>query len=173
MIAIGFRAHPKRVYYAVIAQEDEAQVVRSVSAVVVPAALHAPEQLRFVRTTLLDIIAEYRADCAGIRTTEPIVSRPNTLRLALEGVIQELIASGAVATYFAGPIATIAGLLQIKPRAQVKKYIAGVQNYPGTVRWGEYSTEEREALLAALAALRVPSPRFVPLLAAEASNPIE
>lgn len=164
MISIGLRASPQAVHYAVVVREDDARLVREVSAVVVPAALHAPEQLAFIRTTLLDIIAEYRADCAGIRTTEPI-AQPNVLRVNIEGVIQELLASGAVATYFAGPIATMAGLLKINPRSRVKKFVSGEENYPDTTSWAKYSPEQREALLASLAAMEVRAPRFVPLLA--------
>lgn len=164
MISIGLRASPQAVHYAVVVREGDAQLVREVSAVVVPAALQAPEQLAFIRTTLLDIMAEYRADCAGIRTTEPI-ARPNSLRLNIEGVIQELIASGAVATHFAGPIAKMAGLLKIVPRSRVKKLVNGEEHYPGTTNWAKYSAEQREALLAAVAAMEVRAPRFVPLLA--------
>lgn len=164
MIGIGFRAHPQHVCFAVVLQDGGGYILRNVSEVVVSTALHTPEQLRFLRTTLLDVIAEYQATCAGIRTAEPVAQKPNILRLNIEGVIQELIASGAVATYFAGPIAKIAGLLRIEPRTRVKGLIDGSEDYPGIENWSKFKSEEREALLAALAALRIPRPRFVPLV---------
>jgi hypothetical protein len=170
MISIGFRASPDAVHYAVLAQEADAVVVRNVSLVVVPAALHAPEQLRFIRITLLDVIADYRADRAGIRTTEPISKGVSVARLNIEGVIQELLASGATPTYFAGPIAKIAGLLKLKP-ALVKQYMQGTETYPGSGQWSKYSTEGREAVLAARAALAVPAPRFVSLAEEDAAGP--
>lgn len=162
MISIGFRASPDAVHYAVLAQEEDAVVVRNVSLIVVPAALHVPEQLRFIRTTLLDVIADYRADRAGIRTAEPIARGLGAARLNIEGVIQELLASGETSTYFAGPIAKIAGLLKLKP-SLVKNYMKGSETYPGSGQWAEYSVEGREAVLAARAALAVPAPRFVSL----------
>lgn len=166
MISIGFRASPDAVHYAVVAEEADASLVRTVSAVVMPLALHLPEQLAFMRTTLLDVIGEYGADCAGIRTTEPIV-KPHVVRTSMEGVIQELLASGAVATYCAGPIATIRGLLKIKPAGTVLEYIKGEKEYPGTTNWSKYKSEQREAILIAMSALRVRAPRYVPLVASE------
>jgi hypothetical protein len=167
MVSIGFRASPEAVHYAVVASEEDAHLVRTVSSVVMPLALHLPEQLAFLRTTLLDIIGEYGADCAGIRTTEPIVT-PHVVRTSIEGVIQELLASGAVARYCAGPIATIRRLLQVEPAGAVLEYIKGEQEYPGTTQWHTYKPEQREAILIAMAALQVRVPRYVPLLAAEA-----
>jgi hypothetical protein len=116
----------------------------------------------------LDIIGEYNISRAGIRTVEPTAQKKDALRLNIEGVIQELLASGAVAAYFAGPIARIAGHLKINPRSHVKKYIQGELTYPGTTQWHQYSSEEREALLVAFAALNLPlRPISTALTAAE------
>lgn len=156
MNAIGFRAHPQRVWFAVVSQQAGDWVVKNVSHVAIPPALQVPAQLQFVRTTLLDIIGEYRISRAGIRTAEPSAQSIPDFRLNLEGVIQELLASGAVANYFAGPIATIAMRLGVKDRKDVKKYVEGEMDYPGATKWQEYGPEEREALLVALGALSLP-----------------
>lgn len=157
MNAIGFRAHPQRVWFAVVSQQEGALVVKNVSHVAIPPALQAPAQLQFVRTTLLDIIGEYHINRAGIRTAEPTAQSLTEFRLNLEGVIQELLASGAVESYFAGPIARIARHLGLKDRKDVKKYVEGEMDYPGATKWQEYGPEEREALLVAVAALNLPA----------------
>jgi hypothetical protein len=108
----------------------------------------------------LDVIGEYDVSRAGIRTAEPTAQTKDSLRLNIEGVIQELLASGAVVAYFAGPIARIAGVLDVTPRSDVKRYIAGELTYPGMEHWADYSTEGREALLVALAALNLPQSPF-------------
>jgi hypothetical protein len=157
MNAIGFRAHPQKVWFAVVSQQETAWIVKTISHVAIPPALHVPAQLQFVRTTLLDIIDEYRVNRAGIRTAEPNAQSVPEFRLNLEGVIQELLASGAVETYFAGPIARIARHLGLKDRKDVKKYVDGEMEYPGATKWQEYGPEEREALLVAVAALNLPA----------------
>ncbi len=165
MNAIGIRAHPQQVWFAVVTADDGAPTLKTVSALKIPPALETPAQLQFVRTTILDIIGEYSVGKAGIRTAEPSAQSLNVFRLNLEGVIQELLASGAVRSYFAGPIVTIASRLAIKERTLIKKYIDGELNFPGTTNWQQFVPEAREAILAALAAVRLGRPTLTAVLA--------
>nr|WP_128798009.1 hypothetical protein [Corallococcus coralloides] len=154
--AIGIRAHPQQIWYAILQQEGAHATTLNLSILRIPKALAVPAKLRFIRTTLLNVIGEYKVTRAGIRTTEPTAQSPDTFRLNIEGVAQEVLASGAVSTYFAGPIAKIAGCLNITPRTDVKEYINGDKSYPGENNWSELKKEEREAFLAALCALALP-----------------
>ncbi|MBY0491352.1 MAG: hypothetical protein K2R93_16025 [Gemmatimonadaceae bacterium] len=159
MIALGLRAHPKHVTFAVVAN-PEAPVLQALSTVILPAALHAPEQLFFVRTTLLDLIREYHVTSAGVRTTEPMAKSPNLLRLNIEGVVQELLGAGAVPRYFAGPLATIGRYLGVSTK-EAKRFATGEARVDSVEGWAErYDDEQREAILAALAALRIPRSRL-------------
>ncbi len=150
--SIGLRATPSRVYYAIVTDEDDAVLVRDVAYVNLPVALGTPDQLRFARTTLLDIMDEYGATRAGIRLTEPFAQQKNVPRLNLEGVIQELLSSSPVERYFAGAIAQIARYLE-EDRTRIKAYVNGEETYQGLGEWDGYSTEERESVLVAFAAL--------------------
>ncbi|NNC17561.1 hypothetical protein HJC22_17740 [Corallococcus exiguus] len=154
--AIGIRAHPQQIWYAILQQEDEKATTLNLSILRIPKALAIPAKLRFIRTTLLNVIGEYGVTRAGIRTTEPTAQNPDTFRLNIEGVAQEVLASGAVSTYFAGPISKIAGCLSITPRTDVKEYLDGAKPYPGENNWSKLKREEREAFLAALCALALP-----------------
>jgi Holliday junction resolvasome RuvABC endonuclease subunit len=156
--AIGIRASPQKVWYGVVEGEEEQHIV-AVDSIVVPPALHLPEQLHFVRTTLLDILLEYGIRRAGIRLTEPAAQSTSIERLNLEGVIQELLSSSDVEAYFAGAIATIAARLGEGDRARVKEYFDG-GDFRGLKRWSTYSREERESIVTAVAAARLPD-RYV------------
>lgn len=150
--AMGIRASPRRVHYAIVEGADNYEIL-TVASVVVPPALALPEQLHFVRTTLLDLMAEYGVRRAGIRLTEPNARSTAVVRLSLEGVIQELLSSSNVEFYFAGAIATISAHLGEKDRSTVKRYFEG-QVFMGLDAWGDYSREQRESIVTAVAAAR-------------------
>lgn len=153
-IAIGFRVDPKKVTYAVVsgpAADGKFTLVRN-GEVRVPYALYAPRQLRFIRTTLLDIIEETGSTRAGLRTIESLAKRKDPFRLNLEGVVQELLASSDVERFVAGPIATIASHLGEDDRAVVKEYIEGTRPQLVKTDWDALDVLEREAVLVALCA---------------------
>ena len=151
--AIGFRVDPTKVTYAVVsgpAANGKFTMVR-VGQVRVPYALYAPRQLRFIRTTLLDIIEETGSTRAGLRTIESLAKRKDPFRLNLEGVVQELLASSDVERFVAGPIATIASRLD-EERTVVKEYIEGSRPPFVKAPWDELDELQREAVLVALCA---------------------
>jgi hypothetical protein len=158
MIAIGFRAQTSEVFYAVVSEEGDARFMRTVGSINIPVAFTTPERLQFIRTTLLDIIGEFGVDAAGLRTAEPTARSVPVGRAYIEGVIQELIASGAVPRHFAGAIGRLHGLLPVEKRTDVKDLIDGKQEPSGIPNWDSYSALEREAILTALAALNLKSP---------------
>ncbi len=152
-IAIGFRVDPKKVTYAVVsgpAADGKFTIVRA-GEVRVPYALYAPRQLRFIRTTLLDIIEETGSTRAGLRTIESLAKRKDPFRLNLEGVVQELLASSDVERFIAGPIATIASRLG-EDRPVVKEYIDGRRPELVKAAWDDLDELQREAVLVALCA---------------------
>lgn len=156
--AIGVRVSPKRVFYAVVSGTDGLRELLTASSLLVPPALEPPDQLRFVRATLLDIMAEYTVTRAGIRISEYTAQKMSVERMNMEGVVQELLSSSDVEAYFAGRIATIAALLREPDRARVKRYIEG-ELFMNVPRWDSYPSEAREAILTAVAALALPSAR--------------
>lgn len=153
--AIGIRVTPKRVFYAVVEMSTPTEIeLLTVGDLPVPVALDLPDRLSFVRTTLLDIIAEFEVARAGIRLIEQTARRMPIERVNLEGVIQELLSGSDVEGYFAGAIARIGGLLEESDRTRVKRYFEG-EDFMGVGNWQQRQPEEREAIVTAAAALRV------------------
>ena len=150
--SIGLRATPDRIWISVIEASEQKQLEVLVStSLPVPAALAPPDQLRFVRQAVVDTIAEYDVALAGIRLAEPIARSVDASRLHIEGVLQELLASSTVESYFYGSIATMARLLREEDRRVIKQYIDGFPfgQIPG---WPNLAPSQRESILVAVAA---------------------
>jgi hypothetical protein len=158
--SIGLRATPSTVYYAVVEgrSTSERAELLTVGSLPVPTALELPDRLSFIRTTILDIIAEFEARRAGIRLIEYTAQTKPVERLNLEGVLQELLSSSGVEGYFAGAIARIGGLLGESDKTRVKQYFEG-EEFMGVEGWDRRPVEEREAIVTAVAALAVRSAR--------------
>ena len=68
MISIGLRVEPKKITFAII--DIEENEILNIEKLIVPTSLDVPEQLKYIRLNLLDIIREYDVNVAGIRITE-------------------------------------------------------------------------------------------------------
>ena len=67
-----------------------------------PQILNKPEQLKFARHSILDILREYQVDVAGIRVAEGNSQNQDADRLYLEAVFMESFASSSIKGYFVG-----------------------------------------------------------------------
>lgn len=150
MNAIGIRVSPRAVTYVIY--DGAARQIISVANIAVPKALAAPEALKYVRNTILDVIREYRVEKAGIRITENNAQNPSHERIQLEGVIQEAFASSTVAAYYCGQIAAISARLGI-PRTDFKKYISNEMEFAAVANWATHDPDEKEAILTAIGAI--------------------
>src|SRR5690554_210630 len=110
MAYIGFRASPSKVTFALFNENYELTMVDSIN---IPLALSVPDQLRFIRTTFLDIISEFQIKKAFVRVCEPNTQSKNISRMNIEGVLQELIAGASVEKYMSGQISKITKLLNV------------------------------------------------------------
>lgn len=143
---------PDRIWLSVIEADHTDRLELLVSTYLpIPQALHPPSQLRFARQAIADTIAEYDVVFAGIRLAEPIARSVDRARLHLEGVMQELLSSSSVKSYFYGPIASIARLLREPDRSVIKRYIEG-SSFRGLTGWSQMTREQRESTLVAVAA---------------------
>jgi hypothetical protein len=79
--------------------------VLNVEDIQIPAAFEWPVALKYVRSSVLDMLREYQVGRAGVRTSEPMAQSLSVERIQIEGVIQETFASSSLEGYFAGPIA--------------------------------------------------------------------
>jgi len=152
--SIGIRATPSTVYFSVVSYENEELEITLLDKINIPKALNIPEQLKFLRNTLCDIINEFKVTHACIRITEANAQSTNITRIYIEGVIQELFASSTIINYYVGQISNISKNLNID-RSAFKPYVEGEQDFLGIENWKRYSKEQRECLMSAISALNI------------------
>lgn len=146
---LGIRVKPSAFTFAVY--DVEANELVNVEKVKIPKALDAPEALKYVRNTILDILHEYKINAAGIRITESNSQHLNIRRIEIEGVIQEAFASSTLNSYYVGQISSISARVGIA-RTDFKRYVEGEIDCDLVENWDQFGSEEREAVLAAMGA---------------------
>jgi len=150
MITMGLRAAPKFVTFAIF--DDVTTRVLNVEDIQVPAAFDWPVALKYVRSSVLDVLREYQVEKAGVRTSEPMAQSPSVERIQIEGVIQEAFASSGLLSYFAGPIAIGAAMLRVD-RANFKPMTKEGRNDLDVEGWENLTDVRREAVLFAIGAV--------------------
>lgn len=148
MTSLGIRATTTSVFIAVYCNEK--YTILNVEQVKIPKALSTPLALKFIRSTILDIMREYKITHACIRVTEPI-GTPYIDRIQIEGVIQEAFASSDLDKYCVGNVASISKLNGFK-RDRFKLMVQDGANDLNIENWESHKKEEREAILAAIGA---------------------
>ena len=128
----------------------EENEILNIEKLIVPISLDIPEQLKYIRLNLLDIIREYDVNTAGIRIIESNAQTLNIVRIQIEGVIQEAFASSSIGKYFIGQISSISAKLGFE-RVNFKKYIDNTLVYD-IEGWEELKSVEKEAIFVALGA---------------------
>ena len=83
MITMGLRAAPKYITFAIF--DGRAANVVNVEDIHVPAAFDWPVALKYVRSSILDVLREYGVEKAGVRTTEPMAQSLSIERIQIEG----------------------------------------------------------------------------------------
>ena len=146
---LGIRVKPSEFAFAVF--DSDANELVNVESVKIPKALDAPEALKYVRNTILDILREYEIDAAGIRITEGNSQHIDIRRIEIEGVIQEAFASSTLKSYYVGQISSIAARVGIA-RSDFKRYVDGEIDCELVENWDQFGSSEREAVLAAMGA---------------------
>ena len=152
--SIGIRTTPSILFFSIISYHNDELEILLVDRVNIPKALNIPEQLKFLRNTLFDIINEYKITNACIRITESSAQTLNIPRIYIEGVIQELIASSTIVKYYVGQISSISANLKIE-RSMFKPYAEGKETFLELEGWAGYSLEQRESLMSAISALNI------------------
>ena len=152
--AIGIRVTPSVIYFTVVANEGENIEVQVIDKIVNPKALSTPEQLKYIRNTLSDIIHEFEVTHACIRATEHTAKNININRIYIEGVIQELFASSPIQSYFVGYISSISARLNIN-RNEFKDIADAKTPFLEIDNWGDFNKEERESFMSAVSSLEI------------------
>ncbi|MFS4516831.1 hypothetical protein ACMFLR_23530 [Delftia tsuruhatensis] len=150
MKSIGIRATPSSIHFSIYC--NKAKVVINTEEVKIPLALTTPLGLKYIRSTILDILREYEIENACIRATEPSAQKPSIERLQIEAVIQEAFASSDLCRYYVGHISSISKNLGIQ-RTKFKPMVDGESNDLNIQNWDILKKEQREAVLAAIGAI--------------------
>ncbi len=140
--SIGIRVSPEQVYFSVVNEQDEVLEIKLVDRIVVPKSLETPEQLKFLRSTLGDIIFENKITLACIRITESNARKIRIPRIYMEGVIQELIASSTIQKYYVGQISSISAKLGMD-RELFKPLAIGKEVFIELKIWKDICLEDR------------------------------
>ena len=154
MNSIGIRATPNELYYSIVQGEENEIEIKIIDRINIPKAIELPEQLKFLRDTLSDIINEFQITNACVRVTESIAQTKDIKRTYIEGVIQELFASSTIERYYIGQVSSISAKLNIK-RDDFKKYVDNKLTFLDIENWDKYKKEERESIMSAISALEI------------------
>lgn len=152
--SIGIRVTPAIIYFSVVSLKDEGIELDVIDKIVNPKALEVPEQLKYIRNTLNDIIHEFSVTNACIRASETTAKSFSLNRIYIEGVIQELFASSSIENYFVGRMANISSRLDIKPD-DFKSFSKGEKDFLDIEDWKKFNIEGRESIMSAISALEV------------------
>ncbi|MDT4871300.1 hypothetical protein [Pseudomonas sp. Q1-7] len=150
MITIGIRAEPKKVTFAIF--DSEKNKIKNLEEIVIPTTFSLPEQLKFLRNTLLDIAREYGVEAAGVRIAESSSQNQSNERLYLEAVAMESFASSTIKSYYAGRKTGICSRLEITTKL-FDEIVGGRDPFADVKGWpSNKSVVSREAILIAMAA---------------------
>ena len=154
MNAIGFRATPTEITYAITCLQDNVLQLLAVEHIKLPLSLIFPEKLNFLRTTVKDLILEFHIIRAGIRTIESSSSNVNIERISFEAVLQELLSSSTIEKYLAAEISTMFPKLQIE-KVQFKKLVNDKKASYRNIELDSFKPNQREAILVSIASLNI------------------
>lgn len=114
MITLGIRAEPKQVSFVVYCSDENRLLC--VDKVTVPQALDTPEQLKYIRNNILDVLREYKVERAALRVAEGIAKNKSLPRYYLEAVIQEAFSSSNLSAFSIMRSSTIIKNLKINKK---------------------------------------------------------
>lgn len=149
MNILGIRVSPKTIYFSIF--DSNKQEFKNIEKIIVPQALIVPEQLKYIRNNILDLLREYHIEKAGIKITEGNAQSISIERLYLEGVIQETFASSQIENYKTLMLSGIASRLKTNT-SEIKKYIDNKPHNSGLeMDVSGFDKEEIESMLVAVA----------------------
>jgi hypothetical protein len=151
---LGIRVEPKAVSYSIIKVKDGQYEIEQIDVIKIPAALRVPEQLKYVRNTILDIVEQNHITQAGIRVAEGNSQNMDLNRIYIEGVIQESFSSCNVKDYFIGRKKSISSRLNVDCEVY-DDYVSGRSNFTLVNNWDQATNNnKREATLVAMGVIR-------------------
>lgn len=157
MKAIGIRVSNTYVCFSVVKNiSDRVFEVINIEYLKIPNALDFPQQLKYLRNVILDILREYSITKAGIKVVEGNADNKATKRMQIEGVIQEAFASSLIQDYFIGRSSSITSRIQplLSSKKNFKSFIKTNSTCEFISNWEKCSNDDKkESTLVGVAAL--------------------
>lgn len=152
---LGLRVNSSKISVVILKNIDNQNEIICCEIINLPSALNFPQQLHYVRNTILNFIREYSIEVAALKLTEGNSYGTDSQRLNIEGVIQEAFAGSTIRKIFLGRAKSISKRLSVND-AKFKELTKGKAN-PSILdkeNWKLCSNEQlREACLVALGAI--------------------
>lgn len=150
-VALGIRAEPAALHWAVVEGTVDAPVLRGCASHQCPKTFTEPAALAWVRKQVLGHVAQFKVNVVGLRTAEPTARGAGKgsaqRRVRIEGVVMEATESEGL-SIMCGALVTIGRHLGSE---RPKDYLAA-EELRG-LSWKGRKNEEKEAILVAVAAL--------------------
>jgi hypothetical protein len=150
MIAIGFRAEPSALHWAVVEGTHRNPLLLAADTLKAPISFSEAASLGWFRSQVVHLYDQFSPAAAAVRYPETVMGRPNASanrRCRVEGVILEVAHSRGVEAS-TGALTTISKNLGTKG---AKRYL-GEDEFRG-IDWSSYSKNCQEAILVAVSAL--------------------
>ncbi|HCU14306.1 MAG: hypothetical protein E6995_14755 [Enterobacteriaceae bacterium] len=149
MRSLGIRAEPKQISFVVFCSANKSLLC--VDTIAIPKMLEVPEQLKYIRNNILDVLREYKIEFAALRVAEGIAKNQSITRYYLEAVIQEAFSSSNVTNYQVLRMNTIIKNLKINKEQydlilESKSSLLDIDN-------SEFKKVMNEAFMASIAAV--------------------
>ncbi|MND90722.1 hypothetical protein D3C87_32340 [compost metagenome] len=161
MVGIGLRVYSNSIiYYSIIEQKHDGSLqLLNISNLKTPKSTNFPEALSYIRSTLNDILSEYKVSSGVVRLPEQLrsIRKSSIERFYIEGVILETLASSKVGKYLGAQISELTNVGGI-PKKSFKKLADGEIEFDydfENVTWKKLKGEERESIIAAYASLKL------------------
>lgn len=148
MRTLGVRVAPKVASFIVYCSKEKE--LKCADVINIPQTLNIPEQLKYIRNNILDILREYDVSLAAIRVCEANSRNPSIERLYIEGVVQEAFSSSNIMDYHILRKQGIYRRLGLTPK-EYDNAINGNLPVMG-INTADYDVATNEAILSALAA---------------------
>ena len=153
--SIGFRVDPTAIHYAVVEGTPEDPVLLDDGRYPAPKTYDEAKALSWYRQRTINLLETHKPDASAIKFMENVAGRGRAPRITdslrrrhrIEGVVLQLLDETRVST-LTGPFATVAASLGTRSAKAYldKEELRGID-------WRRKSTNVKEAVLAAVAAL--------------------
>lgn len=156
MNTLGIRVSPSQITYVIYEPYNKNFILKCYKR---PSFLSFPDFLKYIRYNFLDILEFHKVKYVAIKKIEYGSQNSHPERIAVEGVIQEALATSNILGYFIENKQSFFSVLKEKPETialalKKQEHFLNLINIYGTLDSKINNEEAREATFAAIVALK-------------------